>query len=200
MATQFSITVSNVDNVIKDIKRRNDIAVMRTLNILTRRALRGVAKQISKEYTIKQSSIIKATKVTKATRQSKRVGWFTRGVRLNWIRPKKLSRGVSHIGLDRKRKRVRDPIRGGSRPFTIPAIKGGSGGEKVTDARGRGKDVAVFRQGPGRKVTTLKGHSIPHMMRRISIHEEFLDAYIEEHFAAEYNKQLKRAGFRGRFG
>jgi hypothetical protein len=193
----FFMELTNVDNVIADMRKKNDIAVTRTLNILTKRALRALAKEINKQYTIKQNAVIKATKVTKATKHNKRVGWLTRGSRVNWIRPKKLSRGVSHIGLDRKRRRVTTNIKGGSKPFLIPVRAGGSGGDKILDKAGNQKMVAGYRRkGMKKEFTTFKGHSIPHMMERIGVTEEFLDAYIEKHFATEYNKQLKRAGFR----
>ena len=194
----FFMELKNVDAVVEDIRKRNDIAVTRTLNILTKKALRELAQEINKQYTIKQSAVIKATKVTLATRHNKRVGWLTRGARVNWIRPKKLAAGgVSHIGLSRKRKKVTSQQGGGSKPFLIPVRAGGSAGHKIVDKAGNEKKVAVYRsRGFKRKVTTFKGHSIPHMMRRIGVQEEFLDAYIEKHFATEYNKQLRRAGFR----
>jgi len=167
---KFTFKKSQVKRFVNKAVRDNDIAVIRTLNQLSKEGISMVAKEVSSDTGVKQSTVKKKIKVTSANKLNKSFIWNVSGFRLPWIRPRVIRggprkrggnrRGVSHIGKGKVRKKVVRAIqRGSSKPFIVPLNFNREGT--------RSDKLAAYRK-PGlkRKITVLVSSSVPFVLRR----------------------------------
>jgi hypothetical protein len=189
-----------------------DIATTRALNIILNQTEKEIAVDVSKEYGISQGAIRKLIKPVKATRFNKSIKLDMRSMRSNLLSPRQLKKGgisVRKKGGGRA-KITTAPRVGSSRPFVIKATAGtfgrASAGEAIRVPGGY-KKIPVFvpkenqnkRGAMNRRVKTLKGSSLPHMVARLKIDNQRLERAVRRDFPAEYRKQLKKAKFVGGF-
>jgi hypothetical protein len=195
----FNMILKNANAVFFGIQMREDIATTRAINILGNRALNALVKEISLTYGgIPKRSIKSRIKFIRATRLNKLVRFVARSTRMTLVKPKQLKRGISHIkkGKGRRRTKVIDRQKGGSRPFLIRAKMGGvKGGDDINVGTGV-KMIPVYRpKGSRRKVRTMQGSSVAHMLEQVGVDDNFLGAFILKNFPEEYRKQLNKAKF-----
>lgn len=183
--TIISGEIKGIDKAFSEFQKELEIANFRTLNIQANRALKVVLKEIKDETGINQSTIKKAIKVKKATKNTPITVIKMKGSRLGLSKVRQLKKGISFTGRGKKRVKLTNPIEGGSRPFVI---KG----------KNSGKNVAVYRK-PGNKrtVTTLRGSSVPFLFGIVGVDEERFQSLIMKGFPDEYLKQIFKARFRG---
>lgn len=200
MASKF-ITISfsrgQAEKYFAKTIRNNDVAIMRTLNVLSRQGIKDTAKEISEDHGIKQSSVRKRIKVTKATRSKHSFTWRVSGVRLPLTKPLvlkggKKKRGGRRLGISHRlpgniKEKLTTRHKGGSKPFIIP-VNRSIDSKKVTK-------LPVYREkGFKKSVTMLAGHSIPFMVRVGWEHRTRVT--LTKRLPIEYKKQLKRVRFR----
>jgi hypothetical protein len=185
--------------VAKKLDRIEDIATTRALNASLAKEQREISGEVAQEYGITKSAVKQKTKATKATKSSKRIALTFRSTRMNLNKPKQLKKGgISFQAIGRRRVKVTVGINGGSKGFTIKAKAGGqTGGDDIKLSSGQLKKVPVYRAFGSKKLTTLKGSSIAHMVERLEIDDKRLLERIIRDFPDEYNNQLKRAKYTG---
>lgn len=183
----LTIELLNVKKVLDHLTDIERVAEYRALNKLSTQALSEAANVIRSDFPVKKSDVTKAVKKLNAHKFDPSVAWHIKGGRLNLSSPTQLKAGgISFTGEGRRRQKLTEQIRGGSKPFVITG-------------RNSGKKLGVYRA-PGykRKVTTLKGASVPFMFKVKQIDNSFLSKYISRHFPAMFSEQLKRAKYGGR--
>jgi len=190
----FSIAVKGIKKTADSIKKRNDIAAFRTMNILEKRAKKAVGKEIRDIYPVKQRNITNAIRVSKATYDHPVVLWSVRSGRFNLPKAKQTKKGVTYTGLGKKRKSLNEHHRGGSKPFMI---RGQYSDRMVPVYRKAGvKTYSYAKDGVYIKntVTTLRGHSIPWLFKFVKW-EDIIKKLFRDTYGVEYKKQLDRAKF-----
>lgn len=166
--------------------KSHNVAVVRTLNILSNRALSQTSKKIAKKISSSMRSIKNKIKLIRATTKSHWFSWDVSGERLPLIRPRQIKGGISFMS-DGKRVKLVENINGGSKPFLIPASRSSQ----------KDKKLAVYRKkGSVRKVTKLAYSSIPWLLEK-NWKDEVLE-YLTKNLKVEYQKQLKKSAYRKR--
>jgi len=206
--------IINVSKITRDllaitnkIDRMEDIATTRALNIILNKEEKIIAKEVSEEYGITQASVRKKIKKRKATRANKNIALIFTSLRSNVIRPRQLKKGISFRKKGGGRVKVTNRVTAGSsKPFMINAKAGGDTGGANIKVPGGNKRIPVYvgkrenaKRGAARKVTTMKGSSIPHMVTALQIRNRRLEDAIQRDFPGEYREQLKKASHTGRF-
>jgi hypothetical protein len=111
-------------------------------------------------------------------------------------------RGISHVKCGRVRVKLTTAVNAGAtKPFLIKAKAGGqTGGEDIL-VSGKAKKIAVYRAaGFKRKVTTMRGPTVPHMVEKIGIDGKWIEHYVLKNFSKQYRIQLKKAKYVGKYG
>jgi hypothetical protein len=193
MGNMMAVSISHkaiekqVKKIAKDHAAKSKTAEIRSLNIITRRGVAKIARDIREETGHKISTVKRAIKTRKANRSQQYTVLNVSGRRLQYpgvrvIKRKGKPAGVSYLGRGKRRVKELNPISGGSRLFLI-------------EAQNSQKKIAVYRKvGHKRKVTTFAGHSIPYLLRYSW--DNWLKSWVKKELAKEYPKQLKKAKFR----
>lgn len=193
----FEFPKGQVQKFVRKVENENNIAISRTLNIISNQAINQTSGEIAEDTGINKTSVKKRIKVTRSTRVRLYFEWFISGLRMALIKPKTIrgggkKRGGNRTGIsyidpeENKRKRITDYVDGGSKPFLIP-VNRTEYGKKVTK-------LAVYREkGMKRVVTKMAGYSLPTLIRKDWYGNtlEFLTKRLPE----EYRKQLKKAKY-----
>ena len=186
----FSIVIKNASSVAKSIKNRNDIAAFRTVNALEKKSQASLGKTLRQIYPVKQKQIKSAIKLTKAKKTLPTAKWRISGQRLNLANPRKTAKGISFVGLYKRRHKVNEHINGGSKPFMIHGQYSGRMTAVYRDA-----GVSTWATPKKRNhVTTMKGHTMPYLFDKINSMKH-IRVIFKRSFKAEYSRQLDRAKF-----
>jgi len=187
----FSIAVKGIKKTADSIKKRNDIAAFRTVNVLQKRSLKAIQTEIKKQYPVTNKQINKVIKKRNARKDTPYAVWKIRGGRLDLAKAKAIKKGgISYVEYGKKRVKVNEPINGGSKPFMI---QGQFSGKQVPVYRRSG--VKTWQSKNMRSpVTTMKGHSIRWLFRKVDYMKDIRGVFDKE-FKIEYRKQLDRAKF-----
>jgi len=209
-----SVNVIDVSKITRDllviqkrIDKAEDVATTRALNIILNKEEKRISAEISKEYGISQASVRAKIKKRKATKTNKLIALNFRSLRANVISPRQLKKGISFRKKGGGRIKITTRVTAGSsKPFMINAKAGGYTGGANIKVPGGNKKIPVYigkrenpKRGPARKVTTMKGSSIPHMAAALQIQNNRLENAVRRDFPGEYRNQLKKARFTGRF-
>jgi len=187
----FSIAVKGIKKTADSIKKRNDIAAFRTINVLQKRSLKAIQKEIRANYPVTNKQINNVMKKRNARKATPYAVWKLKGGRLDLAKAKELKKGgVSYVKWGKQRVKVNQSIDGGSKPFFIT---GRYSGKRVPVYRKAG--VKTWASGTRRNpVTTMKGHSIRWLFRKVDYMKDIRGVFDKE-FKIEYGKQLDRAKF-----
>ena len=187
----FSIAVKGIKKTADSIKKRNDIAAFRTINILEKRSMKLIQTDIKKEYPVTNKQINKVIKKRKARKDTPYAVWKIRGGRLDLAKAKAIKKGgISYVEYGKKRVKANQSIDGGSKPFMI---RGQYSNKQVAVYRKSG--IKTWASGTRRNpVTTMKGHSIRWLFRKVDYMKDVRGVFDKE-FKIEYRKQLDRAKF-----
>lgn len=184
----------DLSKITEKLQKIEDIATTRALNEIVRREEKAIAADVSKEYGITQKAARKRTKLTKATKFNKTVALKFRSTRINLLKARQLkSGGISFQAKGRRRVKITTSINGGTKPFMINAKAGGQAGGDNIKVPGGNKRIPVYREKGMRKVTTLKGSSIAHMVESLQIDDKRLMKRINEELPGVYKNKLKSA-------
>jgi hypothetical protein len=176
------VSTRQIKKVAVKIKKDTDTAAYRALNIIERQALKSVAKEITTQYPVKQKSIRDTIKRFRASKSKKYVKWKIKSDRLSLPRVKQLKKGIAFTGWGRKRVKMTEHIKGGSKPFLIPG-------------RHSGKLTPVYREaGSKRTVTTIQGHSTVYLMEAAD-YQKIIRGHLKKSYPIEFKRQLKRVRF-----
>lgn len=204
MADLFSISIKNLDRKLNQIADTNTVATYRTLNTVGRRVRKELVDEMAGYYGIKPKKLIGSKVTFKPATKRRQVLTFTgRSSRMNMILPatpvQYKKGGIAVYGIGRKRYKLTGRIRPGStKAFLINAKAGGqTGGANIQATGGNLKKVPVYRKGSQKKkVTTLKGSSVAHMMRTVGIGQKRVENRIVTLYGPEYRKQIEKAKYR----
>jgi hypothetical protein len=176
-----------IKKIVKRVQKRNDKAVAKTLNSLSKQAVKSTAEELKERTGINIGQVKRRIIVTRATPKKHFFTWESKGGRLGWIKPRKLKgksgigRGLSFISKSKRRKKVIEKINNKhSKPFLARV-------NKREDGTG-GNILAFYRKKGNKELIKLVGSTLPTMM------SEDWDAnalnFIIRKMPSEYRKQL----------
>lgn len=190
----ISIDSKQLTNLVKRVGKDYETALYRSLNTASRKSMSELAKDVNADYGFKIGTVKRRIRAQKAYYGRLWVTWFVSGRRmglggLRKVTSSKKPAGISFLGDGRQRKRMVDPVRGGSKPFII---KGKNSGKKIAvfvSSNFNSRKTTGARPHP-RKVRSFAGHSLPYVLRKGW--EEMVNRSAARHVAVEFRKEIRK--------
>ena len=194
MAINFKFPKTDFKKVVKRLNQSKVLAEVRTLNEMSRLGVSIAAKAIQKEIGVRQGDVRFAIKRTKATGLSRFFRWSIKTKRFDLAKPRQLKNGVSFVAKSKRRKKITNPIRGGSRPFIIKKTKypRGARGENIS----RTVTPVVYRDAVTNKIKTIKGSSLAFFLDKL--YDSSIKPTLVSEMPNEFIKQLRKSTYRGK--